>query len=391
MNESNFDYTNESKLPVLTWILITYLGAIILQTIENPLIINSILFTILIFGIYLLYSSIYFFKKNIPYMYIIIMNILILVASMLMDEAMPAILIGLYSLLIGQSVSLYSEKWKIIIHLISSLFIICFMILITGNSHNLFMYLIILIPIMTSVLGFSFMFYKQVNAKLEIEHTLNEIELAYQQVEYLTLLNERQRLARDLHDTLAQGVAGYIMQLEALENYLNNNDIKKSKEIVKYSKSTARETLNEAREAIDNLRLQSSSTINYSQSLNDYIEHKISNENFEYKINIQDIDTISPFIFEHIKKIIGESIANIKKHAQAHCIKIDIQRNKSSEIWVRVEDDGVGFEVDSIKHLKNNYGLEGLKERVEILDGKINIFSTKGKGTIINVILPIKE
>ncbi|PTI45130.1 hypothetical protein BU060_12470 [Staphylococcus succinus] len=321
----------------------------------------------------------------------IIMNILILLASILMNEAMPAILIGLYSLLIGQSVSLYSEKWKIIVHLIISLFIICFMILITGNSNNLFMYLIILIPIMTSVLGFSFMFYKQVNAKLEMENTLNEIELAYQQVEYLTLLNERQRLARDLHDTLAQGVAGYIMQLEALENYLNNNNIKKSKEIVNYSKSTARETLNEAREAIDNLRLQASSTINYSQSLNDYIKHKISNDNFEYKINIKEIDTVSPFIFEHIKKIIGESIANIKKHAQANCIKIDIQRTKINDICIRVEDDGVGFEVNSIKHLKNNYGLEGLKERVEILDGKINIFSTKGKGTIINVLLPIKE
>ncbi|WP_142397167.1 sensor histidine kinase, partial [Staphylococcus succinus] len=323
--------------------------------------------------------------------YMIIMNILILLASILMNEAMPAILIGLYSLLIGQSVSLYSEKWKIIVHLIISLFIICFMILITGNSNNLFMYLIILIPIMTSVLGFSFMFYKQVNAKLEMENTLNEIELAYQQVEYLTLLNERQRLARDLHDTLAQGVAGYIMQLEALENYLNNNNIKKSKEIVNYSKSTARETLNEAREAIDNLRLQASSTINYSQSLNDYIKHKISNDNFEYKINIKEIDTVSPFIFEHIKKIIGESIANIKKHAQANCIKIDIQRTKINDICIRVEDDGVGFEVNSIKHLKNNYGLEGLKERVEILDGKINIFSTKGKGTIINVLLPIKE
>jgi NarL family two-component system sensor histidine kinase YdfH len=100
-----------------------------------------------------------------------------------------------------------------------------------------------------------------VDAREQVQEIAAELEKANQQlsqyaaqVEDLTISNERQRMARELHDTLSQGLTGIILQLEAIEAHLSNERIDKAKAIVSNAKLQARAALADARNAIDDLR-----------------------------------------------------------------------------------------------------------------------------------------
>ncbi len=104
------------------------------------------------------------------------------------------------------------------------------------------------------IIPFSYINKQQYDARNRIQSYIQELESAYMRVEELTLANERQRMARDLHDTLAQGVASLIMQLEAIDAHMQKGNIGRSQEIMKQTMIRARQTLHDARLVIDDLR-----------------------------------------------------------------------------------------------------------------------------------------
>ena len=119
------------------------------------------------------------------------------------------------------------------------------------------------VVMMVFVLIYVLMFMRQMSARQEAQTLLAELETAHrqlaeyaQEVETLTLEAERQRMARELHDTLAQGLAGLILQLEGLEAHLERGNLAKVVEIAAQAKGRARSTLAEARQAIGDLREQ---------------------------------------------------------------------------------------------------------------------------------------
>ncbi|UPK47383.1 hypothetical protein KET34_18125 [Paenibacillus pabuli] len=93
------------------------------------------------------------------------------------------------------------------------------------------------------VISYVSLFYRQVNARVRTQNFLRELELAHQKVEELTLTGERQRMARDLHDTLAQGLAGIIMQLEAASIHQEKGNQLKVQEIIRNARVQARQSL----------------------------------------------------------------------------------------------------------------------------------------------------
>src|SRR5690606_1594523 len=128
----------------------------------------------------------------------------------------PIVLIGLYPVLLGQSFAMLNEKRKITIGLIAAAYLILTIIALLATDW--LDQLLLLIPIFllmnVIVISYAHLFFRQVHARLRTQSFLNELEQTHRKVEELTLANERQRMARDLHDTLAQGLAGLIMQLE---------------------------------------------------------------------------------------------------------------------------------------------------------------------------------
>ncbi|KXK11356.1 MAG: histidine kinase [Chloroflexi bacterium OLB14] len=191
-------------------------------------------------------------------------------------------------------------------------------------------------------------------------------------IESLTLQNERQRMARELHDTLAQGVAGLVLQLEAVKAHLASDRKERASSIVEQALLRARDTLSESRAAIDNLRSTSS---NFSESLQEKINRFTQSTGIvcETEISVYE-NQLSNELTEHALSILSEALANITKHAQAKNVKVKfIIQNKNLEL--EVQDDGIGFDIN--QKSSGHYGLLGMKERAKLANGNLLIESNQ--------------
>jgi NarL family two-component system sensor histidine kinase YdfH len=200
-------------------------------------------------------------------------------------------------------------------------------------------------------------------------------------IESLTLQNERQRMARELHDTLAQGVAGLVLQLEAVKNHLKSNRNERASAIVEQALNRARSTLAESRAAIDDLR---SASADVADSVREKIERfgQATGIPCDAEISIAE-NQLSPETTDHALNILNESLTNIARHAQATHVNIKfIAQNQKLELEVR--DNGVGFDPD--QKTGGHYGLMGMRERARLTGGNITIESNE-KGTHIHFII----
>jgi NarL family two-component system sensor histidine kinase YdfH len=200
-------------------------------------------------------------------------------------------------------------------------------------------------------------------------------------IESLTLQNERQRMARELHDTLAQGVAGLVLQLEAVKAHLGANRTERAAAIVDQSLSRARSTLAESRAAIDDLRAAPASlpeairekTERFTQATGIPCELEISiNEN-----------RLPAETTSHTLNILNEALANVARHAQATQVDVKFSiQNQTLDMEIR--DNGKGFDVN--QETSGHYGLLGMRERARLTSGNL-IIESNANGTCIHFMI----
>lgn len=198
-------------------------------------------------------------------------------------------------------------------------------------------------------------------------------------IESLTLQNERQRMARELHDTLAQGVAGLVLQLEAVKAHLTSNRIDRASSIVDQALGRARSTLAESRAAIDNLR---TIPANLAEAVREKVDRftQATGIPCELELSIQKND-FSNEVTEHALNIVGEALANVARHAQATKVNVRfIAEEKQLEL--EVHDNGKGFDVNQ-QVGAGHYGLLGMRERTRLTGGTLKIESNAPNGTIV--------
>lgn len=380
----------DSRIPITLWILLVYIGAIILQYLDRALILESVIFTIIM----VIHTFLYWFsnkiRQNQSWYYFLVQGSLIFIAAFLMPKGSPVTLIGLLPILIAQSIRIFQNKLKVFIFFIIFYTLYCFAIFINYGPEDLPIFIPILFLILTIVIFYSVIYSRQVNARMRMEYYLHELETAHKEVEKLTLANERQRMARDLHDTLAQGLTGIIMQLEAIEAHLQKGNTHRSKEIVQLSMQQARDTLSEARIAIDNLRAKSIEDMDFVSAVLDKIKNFAESTSINIEQKINPMPQLSNLIIEHSLYIISECFSNISKHSKASKVIIRLKK-VNDDLLIYIEDNGVGFKPNSIGTQFGKYGLIGLTERVRLLGGKITINSVPGVGTKISIALPIRE
>lgn len=200
-------------------------------------------------------------------------------------------------------------------------------------------------------------------------------------IESLTLQNERQRMARELHDTLAQGVAGLVLQLEAVKAHLNSNRTERATEIVEQSITRARSTLAESRAVIDNLRAVPANVI---EVVREKVETFKQSTGVACNLEISVTENqLEPETLDHAMQILSESLTNISRHAQASNVKVSLFiQNKALELEVR--DNGKGFDVK--QETKGHYGLVGMHERARLTGGMLSIESD-ANGTCVQFIV----
>jgi signal transduction histidine kinase len=199
------------------------------------------------------------------------------------------------------------------------------------------------------------------------------------------VLAERNRMARDVHDTLAQGFTGVIVQLEAAEYAISEGDCEDANRHLHQAGELARRSLSEARRSVHALRPQALEEVNFWQALKGMIKSTTVGTMLRTRFEAKGkVPVLPPVWQENLLRIGQEALSNTLKYARA---KQFLTRLTSSAKELRLElcDDGDGFRV-SERH--DGVGLAGMGERVQEMSGELKIVSSRGKGTKITVILP---
>jgi two-component system, NarL family, sensor histidine kinase YdfH len=194
------------------------------------------------------------------------------------------------------------------------------------------------------------------------------------EIEALTLKNERQRMARELHDTLVQGVAGHVLQLEALKAHLAANRTGRAAEIVEQAIRRARSTLAESRAAIGDLRALPPDV---GDALRRTVEHFQVSSGIPCELDLEVGEhQLSSGTTDHAVSIARESLANVLRHASATAasVRLAIQRET---LVLEIRDNGKGFDVDGPR-ANGHYGLVGMQERARLSGGTLVVESGAG-------------
>lgn len=202
---------------------------------------------------------------------------------------------------------------------------------------------------------------------------------------------ERQRLARDIHDGPAQSLSNVVLKAEICERLIDT-DLEQTRQQLKQLRATVRESLQDVRKIIYNLRPMSLDDLGLIPTLQRFISTLQDETGISASFSfVGYYDDIKSEIALTIFRIVQEATNNIKKHAEAKNITIRIEFCVDC-IRLLVSDDGKGFDVDEVskkgKSIAGGFGLISMRERIELLNGTFNITSGKGKGTRLNVFIP---
>lgn len=378
----------EMRKPVILWILMAHMGTILLETSSHNSILNIIIVSIGILCFIFLNWKVTWFIQRKLWVYYLLQSLILLTSVYFMNKGYYLVMIVLYPIIIGQL--LYAPYKKVTIGIfIVIIYAMCIVYTHYLSFVDLFFYFS-LFTLMNALVGAIIkLTLRQFYARLRTQNFLNELEIAHHQVEELTVVNERQRMARDLHDTLAQGLAGLIMQLEAVDAHLSVNNTKRAQEIVHFSMDGARHTLAEARSAIDDLRLHTASKFYFTESVENEINHFIESTGIPVQSNIVAPIEVSQLIHEHSIHIIRECLTNIVKHAQADVVEFHISYHEH-QLIIDIKDNGKGFDIRQIGTLSGHYGLIGIQERTRIIDGIVEITNCIPHGTSVHIEIPLR-
>jgi two-component system NarL family sensor kinase len=202
-------------------------------------------------------------------------------------------------------------------------------------------------------------------------------------------VEERNRLAREIHDTLAQGLAAILLHLETADALLGHADVSAAAQrSVRQALTLARANLDDARRSVHDLRAAPLEGRTLPVALADLAQEAAAQGKFQASFQAVGGHQPLPVAVEvGLYRVVQESLNNITQHAQAHQVTIDLVTTPE-RVRLLIEDDGHGFDEGCIT--QNRYGLLGMNERVRLLGGQLTIHSVVGEGTTVEVEVPLK-
>lgn len=197
-------------------------------------------------------------------------------------------------------------------------------------------------------------------------------------LEQLTVSRERNRLARELHDTLAHSLTAISVSLETAKAYFDI-DPQQSREMIDISLESTRKGVDETRRALKALRSSDLVDLGLRLAVKKTAESTASRFGLDLELDLQDpMPSLSPDVEQTILRVTQEAIENITKHSQAKKFSVTLSSNKHTTL--AIQDDGIGFDMRA-KNSTGHFGLVGMRERAELAGGNLKIESGKGKGT----------
>lgn len=206
-------------------------------------------------------------------------------------------------------------------------------------------------------------------------------------LERLTVTRERNRLARELHDTLAHTLSAVAVELEAV-NSLWDVDSSQAHNLLKRSLAATRIGLTETRRALQALRSSPLQDLGLALAIRQEAEAIAERANLTLDLRIPErMDNLPPNVEQCVYRVAQEALANVAHHAQAQHVKVSVYQT-DKHLTLSVSDDGNGFDpgtIDTAHHL----GIRGMQERAEMISGILDIVSKPGQGTTVH--LTVKE
>jgi NarL family two-component system sensor histidine kinase YdfH len=303
------------------------------------------------------------------------------------------LVLGLYPPLIGAAIgAFWPDVRSVAVATVLALVLLVTNVVVGAGVQHLVGMLPFVGLSLAFVLVYVVLFIRQVHARLKAQSLLDELETAHRrlrdyadQVEQLTLAQERERMGRELHDTLAQGVAGLMMKLEAIDAHLEDGNLGRAREVLGMATELARKTHHEARRAIQALR---ASALEHG-GLVDAIRRET--DQFEATTGVAcrlELGNVLPEVSadtgQEILRVVQESLSNIARHARASQVVLRFGRD-ASEFRLEIEDDGIGF--DQVENAAG-FGLSGMRERAKRIGGTLRVVSRIGEGTKIDLVAP---
>jgi len=206
---------------------------------------------------------------------------------------------------------------------------------------------------------------------------------------FALVLEERARLAREIHDTLAQGFVGISSQLDAVAMAMPE-DRSRARQYLDLARRMARHSLTEARRSVMDLRASVLEGQDLAAALHSGAQLWTAGSSVEVKVDVTGASDALPQEFEqHLLRIAQEAVTNVLKHAGASQIWVKLHL-EARKLYLRIADNGHGFEQqDAFSSLGGHFGLIGMRERAERLGGELRLASHPGEGTQVEVTVPL--
>jgi signal transduction histidine kinase/ligand-binding sensor domain-containing protein len=202
---------------------------------------------------------------------------------------------------------------------------------------------------------------------------------------------ERTRIARDLHDTLLQRFHGLLLQFQAAFNLLPDRP-RESRQVLAGAIDRVAEAITEGRDTVQGLRASTQETNNLADALRALAEDLANESGHAASAHVEVHGTpqaLRPLVRDETFRIAGEALRNAFHHAEAKRIDVEI-RYEARQLCVRVRDDGQGMDAEVLRtgEKQGHFGLSGMRERAELVGGKLTLRSSAETGTEVEFRAP---
>jgi two-component system NarL family sensor kinase len=222
----------------------------------------------------------------------------------------------------------------------------------------------------------------------QLATAIERIQLAERST-HLALVEERNRLAREVHDTLAQELAGIALQLEAADALLERSP-SRARIRIRQALERTRESLDEVRRTVLDLRAGPLERQSLAEALEALVQRISAESNLTITLQIElGEQRLAARSEAALYRISQEALANVRQHAHASHASLELWLT-DTEVILQISDNGRGFDVDAPRQPGRGFGLIGMQERARLLNGTLSVCSEPGTGTQIEVRLPLE-
>jgi two-component system nitrate/nitrite sensor histidine kinase NarX len=216
----------------------------------------------------------------------------------------------------------------------------------------------------------------------------------YRRLEQDAALKERKKLARELHDSVAQTIAYVNLKASLVTDTLARGNLKRSLKELEQMRESLDSTYEEVRQAIDALgRPSPEGAVDFVSALSHQVKEFSRKSGIKSFLSVSgDEPGLSPQVADELLHIVGEAMVNARNHAEAATVHVGINSD-GDQLEVTVKDDGRGFDLsdyNSRQKTQNHRGIAIMEERAQVLGGKLLITSTPGSGTEVKVTIPLE-